>query len=236
MALLIAAVSSVPYRAGVPAMVAPAVVPRVTVVELEKVMVVWSAAPESAPPAIRMCLPVSELVNPAVARWRWYGGEAGAVVVPASGGLVPPPGVPAQREGELARVISLASAWPARRVSRTVSATDSLIGAIRGGRARLAAADGNGSFADGNHQVSVVHVLVLAVCAMPGPSSGAAARVMSPHRASRMAAWQSWARAACAVCRQAASQVRAWELGPSLACPSRSRTFRGQRHPAMVME
>src|SRR6266536_899161 len=47
----------------------------------------------------------------------------------------------------------------------------------------------------------------------PGPSSrpgpaGAPGRVMSPHRWLRTAACRSWARAARAVCRQTASQVR----------------------------
>ena len=164
------------------------------------------------------------------------GGEAGAVVVPAGGGLVAPPlGGPAQCEGELGtgdqlgERLACEAGQPGGLDDRQPDRRDA-------GRARLAAGDGNGSVAEGNHQVSVVHVLVLAVCAMPGPSSGAAARVMSPHRASRMAAWQSWARAACAVCPAGRVPGACLGLGPSLACPSRSRTFRGRRHPAMVME
>jgi hypothetical protein len=60
------------------------------------------------------------------------------VVMPAGGGLVPP-AAPDQRNAHAtrARLMSPAAHWLARRVSRAVSATDSLIRAIGCGRPNL---------------------------------------------------------------------------------------------------
>jgi hypothetical protein len=56
------------------------------------------------------------------------------VVVPAGDGLVPPASSgPGNAKARRAREMSRAAAWAARRVSRAVSATDSLIGPMPGG-------------------------------------------------------------------------------------------------------
>ena len=51
-------------------------------------------------------------------------------------------------------------------------------------------------------------------------TAGGGGRVMSPHSALRMAVSRSWASAARAVCREIASQVRAWHWSqPSVSFP-----------------
>jgi len=60
---------------------------------------------------------------------------------------------------------------------------------------------------------------------------------MAPHRALRMAAARSWARADRAVCRQIPSQLRAWHWSqPSTSFPVLNGPSTGQRRPAMVMK
>jgi hypothetical protein len=71
----------------------------------------------------------------------------------------------------------------------------------------------------------------------PLPPGGAGGRVMSPQSALRMAMSRSWARAARAVCRPVASQVRAWHWSqPSTSFPVLNVCSIGHLRPAMVMK
>ena len=120
-----------------------------------------------------------------------YGEEAGAVVVPAGGGLVAPPsGGPAQGEGQPGAgddpggVLRGKAGQPGGLGDRQLDESDSA-------GAGLAAAGGHRRVAEGDHQVSVVSVTVVAVIlgrAGPWPP-GAGGRVISPCRAPRMAMW-----------------------------------------------
>jgi hypothetical protein len=86
-----------------------------------------------------------------------------AVVVPAGADLVaaPPPG-PAQAEGK-AGAGDQPGGVLAGQAFEPGGLGDGEPDRGDAGRARLAAADGDRSVTEGNHQVSVVHVLVLAV-------------------------------------------------------------------------
>jgi hypothetical protein len=128
-------------------------------------------------------------------------------VVPAGGGLVPPsPQRPAQREGQPEAgdqpgdVLRGQAGEPDGLGDRQPDRGDA-------GRAGLPAAGGDGGVAEGDLQVSVADAGV--VCRGTGVladgGEGDAA-----ESALRMAAARSWARAASAVCRQIAFQVRAW--------------------------
>jgi hypothetical protein len=65
----------------------------------------------------------------------------------------------------------------------------------------------------------------------------AGGRMAVPVIAARMAAVLSWARAVRAVCRQIASQVRAWDWSqPRVSFPVLNVSSAGQRRPAMVMK
>jgi len=143
-------------------------------------------------------------------------------VVPAGGGLVAPPsGGPAQGEGQPGAgddpggVLRGKASQPGGLGDRQLDESDSA-------GARLAAAGGHRRVAEGDHQVSVVSVTVVAVILGRAGTlaAGGGGRVISPCRAPRMAMWRSWARAARAVCRQVASQVRAWHWSqPSTSFP-----------------
>ena len=159
------------------------------------------------------------------------------MVVPPGGGLVPPaPGGPAQPERQAGR-----GEQPGRPVGGQAGEPGGLgdrqpdqAGPARAG---LAGVGGDGRVAEGDAQVSVVHVSVgvaVAGCALALSAGG---RSIRPHRALRMAAWRSWASAASAVCRQAASQVLTWDWSqPSTSFPVLNVSSTGQRRPAMAMK
>ena len=102
--------------------------------------------------------------------------------------------------------MSPAACSRARRVSRAVSVMVSLTGPMRGGHGCPGRA-GTGASPRGMPRSASAAFSFSFFSSAPG---GGGERVMSPHRALRMAAWRSWASAARAVWRQVASQVRAW--------------------------
>jgi hypothetical protein len=140
------------------------------------------------------------------------------MVVPPGGGLVPSaPGGPAQPEGELGR---------GREPCCPVGGQPGEPGGLgdrepdqaQPGRAGLAGVCGDGRVAERYAQVSVVGAGVGVAGA--GVRGCGGWLVDQAAQGVAMAAWRSWASAVKAVCRQTASQVRAWHWSqPSASLP-----------------
>ena len=131
------------------------------------------------------------------------------MVVPPGGGLMPSaPGGPAQPEGKLGGgkepccPVGGQAGEPGGLGDREPDQAELA-------RAGLAGVCGDGRVAERYAQVSVVGAGTDVACA-GSATAVAGGRSIRPHRALRMAAWRSWASADKAVCRQTASQVRAW--------------------------
>src|ERR1022692_967826 len=105
-----------------------------------------------------------------------------------------------------ARVISPAVTCAARRVSRAVSATDSRIGAMRGGQGWPPRAGTGASLRGIRRSASLTSSPLSGAAFPPAVPAGTGARRMPPYRALRMGAWRSWARGGRAGCRQVPAQ------------------------------
>ena len=108
-----------------------------------------------------------------------------------------------------AGVRSPAAQSAARRLSRAVSAADSLISPSRRGRGWPGYAGTGASPRGMRRSASSTSASAWLVPVSAAAVTGG--RSMRPHRALRMAAWRSWASAASAVCRQIPSQDLTWD-------------------------
>jgi len=136
--------------------------------------------------------------------------------VPAGAGLVPPaPAGPPQAEGEAGVADEAGGVLPGQ-ACQAGGLGDGELDRGDAGRAGLAGPGGDGRVAEGMPSSALLSCSCSA-------SSGwlLAVMVMSPHRALRIAAWRSCARAVRALWRQIASKPRAWHWShPQMSFPA----------------
>ena len=160
------------------------------------------------------------------------------MVVPPGGGLVASPASDHRSaNASRARVISPAVAWAASRVSRAVSATDSLMAGMRGGHGCPPRA-GTGASPRGMRRSAS-----LTCSSSPGPQAGgvavpgAAGRQMAPADGVADGYLAELGEGGQGGVPVRPSQVRTWHWShPSTFFPVLNVSSTGQRRPAMVMK